>query len=214
LIPIDDFKAILNVDSREDKLATFCLITATYTIESYCRRKLLHKKHDEWLEYSGDLFLPLRDYPVREVISISNEQLAMSNEEGRGDMREGRAIRNKQLGMTRCLIVEPDLYRIVPWAGMEEDIPQGIAISPALVKRGDPESFKIIYLAGYRHGSVPADLASACLELAAWNMTRYRGRRIGVTGMVRGTGKDGEHLEASMPENVKLLLEPYERKTI
>ncbi|MCL2411634.1 MAG: hypothetical protein FWC97_08330, partial [Treponema sp.] len=35
---------------------------------------------------------------------------------------------------------------------------------------------------GYKAGDVPADLASACLELAAWNMNRYRGRRIGVTG--------------------------------
>ena len=63
-------------------------------------------------------------------------------------------------------------------------------------------------------GCVPADLASACLELASWNMNRYRGRRIGMTGNVRGTGKEGEHFEMSMPENVKDLLEPYRRKTI
>ena len=58
------------------------------------------------------------------------------------------------------------------------------------------------------------DLASLCLELAAWNMSRYKGRRIGITGNVRGSGKDGEHLEASMPENVRLLLEPYQRRVI
>jgi hypothetical protein len=45
-------------------------------------------------------------------------------------------------------------------------------------------------------------------------MNRYRGRRIGMTGNVRGSGKDGEHFEASMPENVRTLLEPYRRKTI
>jgi hypothetical protein len=45
-------------------------------------------------------------------------------------------------------------------------------------------------------------------------MSRYRGRRIGMTGNVRGNGKDGEHLEVSMPENVRLLLEPYRRRTI
>jgi DNA polymerase III alpha subunit len=45
----------------------------------------------------------------------------------------------------------------------------------------------------------PADLASACLELAAWNMSRYKGHRIGTTGIIRGSGKDGEHLEMSMP---------------
>jgi hypothetical protein len=73
---------------------------------------------------------------------------------------------------------------------------------------------KVRYLAGYVPGKAPPDLASACLELAAWNMTRYRGQRIGMTGNVRGSGKDGEHLEASMPENVRLLLEPYRRRTI
>jgi hypothetical protein len=45
-------------------------------------------------------------------------------------------------------------------------------------------------------------------------MSRYRGRRIGMTGTVRGKGADGEHLEVSMPENVRLLLEPYRRRTI
>jgi hypothetical protein len=75
-------------------------------------------------------------------------------------------------------------------------------------------SIKVRYLAGYSPGKAPADLASACLELAAWNMTRYRGRRVGVTGNVRGSGKDEEHLETSIPENVRGLLEPYIRKTI
>ena len=71
-----------------------------------------------------------------------------------------------------------------------------------------------VYWAGYAKSNVPPDLASACLELAAWNMNRYKGRRIGMTGNVRGGGKDGEHFELSMPENVRSLLEPYRRKTI
>jgi hypothetical protein len=73
---------------------------------------------------------------------------------------------------------------------------------------------RVRYLAGYSVGKAPADLASACLELAAWNMSRYRGRRIGMTGTIRGNGGDGEHLEASMPQNVRQLLEPYKRKVI
>jgi hypothetical protein len=73
---------------------------------------------------------------------------------------------------------------------------------------------KVVYWAGYKSGDVPADLAAACMELATWNMNRFRGRRIGMTGSVRGSGKDGEHFEMSMPENVKALLEPYRRKTI
>ncbi|GHV95207.1 hypothetical protein AGMMS50293_15270 [Spirochaetia bacterium] len=38
LIPLEDFKALLGIDDREDKTVTFCLITATYSIEEYCGR--------------------------------------------------------------------------------------------------------------------------------------------------------------------------------
>jgi hypothetical protein len=75
-------------------------------------------------------------------------------------------------------------------------------------------------LSRYILGKAPADLASACLELAVWNMTRYRGPPprsgflIGMTGNVRGNGRDGEHLEASMPENVRHFLESYKRRVI
>jgi hypothetical protein len=57
-----------------------------------------------------------------------------------------------------------------------------------------------VYLAGYYCGEagtpygVPVDLAFACLELAAW--------------------KDGEHLESSLPENIRPLLEANKRRTI
>jgi hypothetical protein len=61
---------------------------------------------------------------------------------------------------------------------------------------------KAVYRAGYGCGEASTDLASVCLELAAWNMSHYRGWRIGMTGNVCGNGKDGEHLEASMPENI------------
>jgi len=54
---------------------------------------------------------------------------------------------------------------------------------------------------------VPADLAAACMELAAWNMNRYRGRRVGMTG-------NKEQFEMSMPANVRGLLETYRRKVI
>jgi hypothetical protein len=36
LILLADFKAILGVDDREDKISRFCLITATFAIEQYC----------------------------------------------------------------------------------------------------------------------------------------------------------------------------------
>ena len=79
LIPLEEFKSLLGVDDREDKLARFCLVTATLTIEQYCKRKLLRKKYFEKIDFNGDLFVPLREYPVSEVLavySMSNEQLS------------------------------------------------------------------------------------------------------------------------------------------
>jgi hypothetical protein len=52
------------------------------------------------------------------------------------------------------------------------------------------------------------------LDAYTRNMARYQRRRIGMIGNLRGSGKDGEHLESSMPENVRVLLEPYRWRTI
>jgi hypothetical protein len=111
-------------------------------------------------------------------------------------------------------LVEPEFYRLCPEIEERLDIPHALRLSPALGRLPGLTAFKVVYRAGYAPGKAPADLAAACLELAAWNMARYRGRRIGITGNVRGNGKDGEHLEMSMPENVRLLLEPYKRRVI
>jgi hypothetical protein len=191
LIPLADFKAALGVDDREDALSRFCLTTATFTIEQYCKRRLLRKKRFEFLPFYGDYTFPLRDYPVREVLAVYQTH-----------------------ALKESIIVEPDFYHTIPDCGGLEDIPFCLSVSPALRLVRELSGLKVHYRAGYSPGKAPADLASACLELAAWNMSRYRGRRIGMTGNVRGNGKDGEHLEASMPENVRLLLEPYRRKTI
>ena len=117
-------------------------------------------------------------------------------------------------------IIELDFYHAVPGCGSDEDIPFYLSFSPALKHFMHLKEIKVIYYAGYKPGKVctpsgvPADLASACLELADWNMRRYKGRRVGMTGNVRGRGKDGEHFEMAMPENVRQLLEPYKRKLI
>ena len=188
LIPLEDFKAVLGVDDREDKIARYCLTTATYSIEQHCMRRLLRKKHFERLDYIGDLIIPMREYPVSDVLSVYT-------------LPDGA-------------ILEPDFYSVVPDCGTYEDIPFHLYFSRALQRYQGLTAVKAVYSAGYAPGNVPTDLASACLELAAWNMNRYRGRRIGMTGNIRGTGKDGEHFELSMPENVRQLLEPYRRKTI
>jgi hypothetical protein len=191
LIPLADFKALLGLDDREDKISIFCLITATFTIEQHCKRRFFMKKHFEVIEPNGDLFLPLREYPVREVLAVYALYYTAETE-----------------------LIEPEFYSLCPEIEERLDIPHALRLSPALGRLPGLAEFKAVYRAGYRPGKVPADLASACMELAAWNMSRYRGRRIGMTGNVRGSGKDGEHLELSMPENARLLLEPYRRRTI
>jgi hypothetical protein len=197
LIPLADFKAILGIDDREDTLSRYCLVTATFTIEQYCKRRLFLKKHFERIEFHGDLFLPLGEYPVRDVLAVY--VVGAFGETGEP--------------------LEPDLYRVIPDLETEagegpEDTVYSLSLSPALNRGRGLSAVKAVYRAGYGCGVAPADLASACLELAAWNMSRYRGRRIGMTGNIRGSGKDGEHLEVSMPENVRGLLEPYRRRTI
>jgi hypothetical protein len=216
LISLENFKSLLSIDDREDKLAQFCLVTSTYTIEEYCKRKLLRKKHFEWNEYDGDLLIPLREYPVSKVLAVY-------------------LVGNGEL-------LEPDFYNVIPDCGTDYDLPFRLVLSRAIQRQSGISSIKAVYWAGYvvkphpcgfttrsfcdaktpakalntaaSMPPVPPDLSAACLELASWNMNRYRGRRVGMSGIVRGGGKDGEHFELSMPENVKQLLEPHRRKVI
>jgi hypothetical protein len=188
LIPIEEFKAVLGIDDRDDKLSRFCLVTATHTIEQHCKRRLLRKKHFERIEYTGDLLLPLREYPVSKVLAV----IMFGNGE----------------------IIEPIYYNVIPDCGTDYDLPFSISLSPVLKRYRGLTAVKAVYWAGYSSGKEPPDLAAACLELASWNFSRYRGRRVGMTGNVRGSGKEGEHFEMAMPENVKGLLEAYRRKLI
>jgi hypothetical protein len=220
LIPLADFKSILGIDDREIALSRFCLITATFTIEQYCKRRLLRRKNTDYLTFMGEYIFSLREYPVRKVLSVH----AAST---------GTVQRREPLFSPENL-VDPKHYYCLPepstdaegggspldeGIGIHEDsdlwsAPFSLVLRPPYRLAREEMGIQVRYLAGYVPGKAPADLASACLELAAWNMSRYRGRRIGMTGNVRGNGKDGEHLEASMPENVRLLLEPYRRRVI
>jgi len=195
LIPLEDFKALMGIDDREDKICRYCLVTSTFSIEQYCKRRLLRKKYFERIEFYGDLILPLGEYPVSKVLAVY-------------------VVGNEEWSVGSGEILEPELYRVVPDCGTNEDMPFSLSLSPALQRYRGLSAIKTVYWAGYAQNKVPVDLASACFELAAWNMNRYRGRRIGMTGNVRGGGRDGEHFELSMPENVKMLLEPYRRKVI
>jgi hypothetical protein len=190
LIPLTDFKAILGIDDREDDLCRFVLTASTYTIERYCRRRLIGQKNVEHLDFMGDYLFPLKEYPVRQI----------------GLVYEINAKNEKHL-------IGRELYHTIPNCKSNEDIPFLLSMNPA-ARQPLTVQFKVLYIAGYACGKAPADLASACLELAAWNFTRYRGRRIGTSGAVRGKGAEAEHLEQQMPEQVKLLLEPYRRVLI
>jgi hypothetical protein len=205
LIPIEDFKALLSVDDCEDTLSRFCLTTAAYTIEQYCKRRLLRRKNTDYLTFTGEYVFTLREYPVRKVLTV---YAATAGTVQRGEPLFGPAN-----------LIDPKHYYCLPDEGIREDsdlwsAPFSLVLRPPFRFAREKMGIQVRYLAGYSTGKAPADLASACLELAAWNMSRYRGRRIGMTGNVRGNGKDGEHLETSMPENVRGLLEPYRRRTI
>jgi hypothetical protein len=201
LMPLMVFMSLAGIDDREEKLARFSLVTSTITIEQFCKRRLLRKKYFETVEFSGDLFLPLREFPVTDVLAIytmSNEQLAMSNDKRKNVYGE---------------ILEREFYRLVPDCESGLDVPYSIELSPAVARMGC-KLLKVVYWAGYGKDIIPDDLRAACFELASWNFNRYRGRRVGLTGNIKGNGKEGEHFEMSMPENVKQLLEPYKRKLI
>jgi hypothetical protein len=211
LIPLDDFKAIWGIDDREDALSRYCLITATYTIEQYCKRRLLRRKNTDYLTFTGEHIFSLREYPVGKVLTVHAGKA--------GVVLQGEPL------FSPANLVDPKQYYCLPDEGVHEDsdlwsAPFSLVLRPPLRLSREEMGIRVRYLAGYSTGKAPPDLASACLELAAWNMSRYRGRRIGMTGNVRGSGfatrggADGEHLEASMPENVRGLLEPYRRRVI
>jgi hypothetical protein len=213
LLPLEDFRAILGLDDREDALSRHCLLTATYTIEHYCRRRLVKTVSSEQIAVSkGELCLSLREYPVRRILSV----YAVSP----GTVQPGEPLLSPEN------LVDPQYYYCLPDEGIREDIPFSLVLRPPFRLTREEMGIRVRYLAGYVPGKagtlgvpatpngVPSDLASACLELAAWNMARYRGRRIGMSGNVRGSGKEGEHLEASMPEQVRFLLEPYQRRMV
>jgi len=197
LMPLVVFKGLLGIDDREDKLATFSLVTSTFSIEQFCKRRLLRKKYFETVEFSGDLLMPLREYPVTDVLAayaMRNEELGMRNKKGE--------------------ILEREFYRLIPDCESGLDVLYSIELSPALLRYRGLSAVKVVYWAGYGKDIIPDDLRAACFELAAWNFNRYRGKRIGMTGNIKGAGKEGEHFEMSMPENVRTLLEPYKRKLI
>jgi uncharacterized phiE125 gp8 family phage protein len=185
LIPIEEYKSLLNIDDRDDKFCRFCLVTATYTIKQYCRRQLRGKTIRQVFTEWWDLTLFLSEYPVRKIVSLSALYADKPSQ-----------------------IIHPDLYRLEPIEKLE-NIPYQITLSPVVSHRFRGGTLKVVYKAGYTSTDVPADLKAACLELAMWNMKRYKQR----AGRSEQLAKK-EREEISLPENVRMLLEPYRRRTI
>ena len=195
LIPLEEFKALASVDDRDDKTARFCLVTASLSIEQYCKRKFLRKQYFETIQIINNyLVLPLKEYPVSEILLVS----AFSGE--RYTQENGR-------------IIEPEFYRPMVGNGYNEEMIFELLLSPSL-KPYEYAYINVTYTAGYSLVEIPVNLSAACLELASWNFNRYKGKRIGMAGNIRGSGVQGEHFELSMPENVRSLVEPYRRKLL
>jgi len=190
LISLDDFTSLAGVDDRDERFSRFCLVTSTLAIESHCKRRFLRKGYFERVAFHGDRLVPLMEYPVTNVSAVHII----------GDGFDAR--------------LEPRHFGVAPDCGIENDIPFIVTLSPFVDRFRGIEAVRVSYRAGYTLGTVPADLAAACFELASWSLNRYRGRRVGMTGSVVGNWRDGEHFEMSMPENVRSMLNPYVRRTI
>jgi len=190
LISLEDFMSIAGVDDRDEKFCRFCLVTATLSIESHCKRRFLRKRYRESVAYYGDPLVPLGEYPVANVNAVF-----LAGNGGETRLERGR-------------------YGVVPDCGIENDMPFAVSLSPFVKRLRGIGAVRVDYRAGYTLGTVSADLAAACMELASWSLNRYRGRRVGMTGSVTGNWRDREHFEMSMPENVRALLSPYVRRSI
>jgi hypothetical protein len=134
LIPLEDFKAILGLDDREDALSQYCLITATFTIEQYCKRRLLHRKNTDYLTFTGEYIFSLREYPVRKVVSV---HAASTGSVQRGDLL-----------FSPENLVDPKHYYCLPDEGIHEDIPFSLVLRPPYRLAREEMGIQVRYLAG------------------------------------------------------------------
>jgi hypothetical protein len=183
----------LSLDDRDDSFTLFLSIAATYAAENHCLRRIHRKRHTEYFDSVGDNAFFLREYPVREIVSVHEDRCHRFPETGR---------------------LDPEHYYCTPEILDAEDLISTLTLTPPYRLPRGRKSIRVIYTAGYSVEEVPPDVKQAVIEIVAWNQTRYRSRRIGSTGTVRGSGRESEGLELTIPENARLLLEPYRRRTI
>jgi hypothetical protein len=143
LIPLADFKAILGLDDREDALSRYCLITAAYSIEQYCKRSFYRKKHTDYLTFTGEHIFTLREYPVRKVLSVHTT--------GAGAMLQGKPL------FTPENLVDPKHYYCLPDEGIRDDIPFFLVLHPPLRPSREEMGIRVRYLTGPENISVNGD---------------------------------------------------------
>jgi hypothetical protein len=193
LVALSESKSALGLDDRDDSFTLFLSIAATYAAENYCLRHILRKRHTEYFDSIGDNAIFLREYPVREILSVHED---------------------RQHRFPEACLIDPEHYYCTPEILDAEDHVSTLTLTPPYPLPRGRKSIRVIYTAGYPVEEVPPDVKQAVIEIIAWNQTRYRSRRIGSTGTVRGSGRGSEGLELTIPENALLLLEPYRRRTI
>jgi hypothetical protein len=151
LIPLADFKAFLGLDDREDCLAAFCLVTAAYTIEQYCKRRLLRRKHTDYLTFTGEYVFTFRKYPVGKVPSV---HAARAGAVLQGEARFGPES-----------LIDPKHYYCFPEPsinsegggspldeGIHENISFSLVLRPPYQLAREEMGIRVRYLAGYSTG--------------------------------------------------------------
>jgi hypothetical protein len=126
------------MDDREDVLSRYCLITATYSIEQFCRRRLLVKKHTDYLTFTGEHIFTLKEYPVRKVLRVNAK-----NEE---------AVRRGELLFEETSLVNSKHYYCLEEEGGTEDLPGTLMLRPLFRLSREEGAIGVRYIAGYAPG--------------------------------------------------------------
>jgi hypothetical protein len=142
----------LGLDDQEEALSRYCLITATYTIEQYCKRHFFRKKHTDYLTFTGEHISNLREHLVRWILAVWVAKAGMVQQRKTLFGRKTLLIPNITIASLTKEFMR--IYLSPPFC------------SPRSGFHRKKTRIRVWYLAGYVPGNVPADLALACLELA------------------------------------------------
>jgi uncharacterized phiE125 gp8 family phage protein len=157
LVSVGECKRILGLDDREDGFTGYLVVTASYSIEAYCMRSLVYRKHTDYIDFGNSYALAVGEYPVRSVLSVKSKEKMITGDEYYG------------VGYAR-----DEGFDIWPEIGAIKNTPYFIHLARKC------RIVRVEYMAGYKTSEVPPDLQNACIELVAWNYARHTNRKIGV----------------------------------